>query len=165
MKVASGMDVDFEDLEDMWRVGKRMKRAGRRSVKAKVSQLLVPALVWPIWARFATLPRRTDVPGIATPELYEVPPEKPLPLKPQSLHIFRCTTPPDRKAAQPEIEGEGESQPSMRPWNLRTRRLRIGSQTQRLQGPRGGPLDWGRNGRDFNNKLTEVTQEETCRVP
>ncbi|KAK1302554.1 hypothetical protein QJS10_CPB12g00393 [Acorus calamus] len=84
---------------------------------------------------------------MATPELYEVPPAEPLPLKSQSLHIFRCTTPPDRKAALPEIEGEGESQR----WNLRTRRLRIGSQTQ----------SWV-----FQDLwLTEVTTEETYRVP
>ncbi|KAK1314545.1 hypothetical protein QJS10_CPA06g00554 [Acorus calamus] len=49
MKVASGMDVDFGDLEGMWAAGKRMKRVGDRSVKAKVSQLLVPALVWAVW--------------------------------------------------------------------------------------------------------------------
>ncbi|KAK1303773.1 hypothetical protein QJS10_CPA09g02028 [Acorus calamus] len=49
MKEASGLDVQFRDLEGMWRAGKQMRMVGDRSVKAKMSQLLVPATVWAIW--------------------------------------------------------------------------------------------------------------------
>ncbi|KAK1299295.1 hypothetical protein QJS10_CPB14g00836 [Acorus calamus] len=44
MKEASGLDVSFGDLEGMWLVGKQLRSVGDRSVKAKVSQLLVLAM-------------------------------------------------------------------------------------------------------------------------
>ncbi|KAK1269087.1 hypothetical protein QJS04_geneDACA018534 [Acorus gramineus] len=101
---------------------------------------------------------------MATPELYEVPPPKP-----QSLHIFRCTTPPDRKAALPEIEGEGESQPSIEAvespdeevadWIsdaevIRAERGTVGLGKERSRFCLGFPGLW----------LTKVTPEETHRV-
>ncbi|KAK1305933.1 hypothetical protein QJS10_CPA10g01486 [Acorus calamus] len=45
----SGLTVGFGSLDDMWEAGKNLCRVGDRSIKARISQIFVPAMVWSIW--------------------------------------------------------------------------------------------------------------------
>ncbi|KAK1310845.1 hypothetical protein QJS10_CPA08g01101 [Acorus calamus] len=49
LQLATGLDVNFQSLEEMWEAGRRLCTPGDKSVKAKISQSFVPAVVWSIW--------------------------------------------------------------------------------------------------------------------
>ncbi|KAK1305521.1 hypothetical protein QJS10_CPA10g00014 [Acorus calamus] len=49
LKEATGFDMQIQSLQGLWEVGCKMRLRGDRSVRPKVSQSLVPAIVWAIW--------------------------------------------------------------------------------------------------------------------
>ncbi|KAK1315386.1 hypothetical protein QJS10_CPA06g02479 [Acorus calamus] len=49
LKVAVDFDLQTQSLNGLWEAGRNLKQTGDRSSRAKVSQSLVPAVVWALW--------------------------------------------------------------------------------------------------------------------
>ncbi|KAK1312463.1 hypothetical protein QJS10_CPA07g00560 [Acorus calamus] len=49
MRSVCGMPTNFHTLEELWAAGKHLKHPQDNSVKAKVTQLFVPAVTWALW--------------------------------------------------------------------------------------------------------------------
>ncbi|KAK1274703.1 hypothetical protein QJS04_geneDACA015935 [Acorus gramineus] len=43
------MDVSFSDIEGLWEAGKRMRKRGDRSIRAKFTLSFILAVMWAIW--------------------------------------------------------------------------------------------------------------------
>ncbi|KAK1311235.1 hypothetical protein QJS10_CPA08g01041 [Acorus calamus] len=62
MKVAVDFNLQSLSFQGLWETGRKLKSSGDRSLRAKVSQSLVPALVWALWlARNSRVFRNTRV--------------------------------------------------------------------------------------------------------
>lgn len=49
MSMAGGLGDSFTNLESLWQSGKSLRNPVDRSARAKVSQILIPAVVWSTW--------------------------------------------------------------------------------------------------------------------
>ncbi|KAK1300972.1 hypothetical protein QJS10_CPB13g01245 [Acorus calamus] len=49
LEAAYGLNTNFSNLEGLWLSGKALKNPGDQSIKAKVSQIVIPAVLWAIW--------------------------------------------------------------------------------------------------------------------
>ncbi|KAK1277103.1 hypothetical protein QJS04_geneDACA020128 [Acorus gramineus] len=62
LKVAVDFNLQSLSLQGLWEAGRKLKSTGDRSPRAKVSQSLVPAVVWALWlARNSRVFRNTRV--------------------------------------------------------------------------------------------------------
>ncbi|KAK1323481.1 hypothetical protein QJS10_CPA02g00902 [Acorus calamus] len=62
LKVAVDFDLQIQSLNGLWEAGRNLKQTGDRSPRAKVSQSLVPAVMWALWlARNSKVFRNTRV--------------------------------------------------------------------------------------------------------